>query len=103
MTHLLTHPFRTLLNECEVPRGFQAWLGDNTMIDRPRFLLGAPKCIDTDLISQYGQPLNLGEKIAIRMAHKMCLEAAADDTEAKTAARISPDSALTSRRMTLQP
>ena len=86
MTHLLAPAFRTLLNECDVPRGFQSWLGDNTMIDRSRFLLGAPKCINTDLISQYGQALNLGEKIAIRMAYKTCLEAVADDTEAKTAA-----------------
>ena len=39
------------------------------------------------------KPSTLGEQIAIRMAYKMCLEAAADDSEAKTAARVSPDSA----------
>lgn len=93
MANLLATAFLTLLNECDVPAGFQRWLGENTMTDRSRFLLGAPKCIDTDLISQYGQRFTLGEKIAIRMAYKMCLEAVADVIESRTAVRISLDSA----------
>ena len=93
MANLLVHSFRTLLTECEVPAAFQDWLGQNTMTDRARFLLGAPKCVDTNLIDQFGQHLNLGEKIAIRMAFKLCQQAANDETDSRTAAKLSPDSA----------
>ena len=93
MANVLTPGFLTVLTDCGVPVAFQNWLAQHTMTDRARFLLGAPKCVDADLISQCGLHLGLSEKIAIRMAFNMCNQVAKDENEARTAAKLSPESA----------
>ena len=60
--------FQAPLTECNVPEAFQEWLVANTMVDRAKFLLGAPKDVDAELISQYPDRLSLAQKITIRIA-----------------------------------
>ena len=89
----INRDFSKILVDCCVPPEFTDWLVQHTMVDRKRFLLGVPKDIDTDLIDNCGLALSLGEKITIRMAYGLCKEAAADDLEARSAAKRSPETA----------
>ena len=93
MTNALAPNFQTTLTDCDVLVAFQNWLAQHTMTDRARFLLGAPNGVDADLISLCGIHLGLSEKIAIRMAFNLCNQAAKDENEARTAAKLSPESA----------
>ena len=85
--------FQALLTECIVPMFFPDWLAANTMFDRAKFLLGAPKDVDAELICQYPDRLSLAQTIKICMAYTMCQQPANDEKEARTAAKLSPDSA----------
>ena len=93
MANVLAPNFQTMLTDCDVPVAFQNWLAQNTMTDRARFLLGAPNGVDADLISQCGLHLGLSQTVAIRMAFNLCNQAAKDENEARTAAKLSPESA----------
>ena len=88
-----TPAFARVLTECKVPDSFQAWLRENSIIDKHFFLLGAPHGVDRDLIEPSGINLNVAERISVRFAFRVCKTACEDEERARIAAASSPGSA----------
>ena len=81
--------FARVLNECNVPKPFQAWLLKCKIYEKDLFLLGAPNSCDLDLIDPCGLHFDIAEKIAIRLAFRICRTASEDEERARITAAAS--------------
>jgi hypothetical protein len=84
--------FARVLSECNVPKSFQAWLLKCKIYEKDLFLLGAPNSCDRDLIDPCGLQFDIAEKIAIRLAFRICRTASEDEERARITAAASPGS-----------